>query len=970
MMKRILFAGIILASAALNVFGQAASATWALTSAVTSVVTGKVTATDQSVSNLTYSEYKTTYQRRAGSTKTLQTVYDATYYVQYAVAPVSGYTLTVSSISMKIFCDGTSSNGRAAVYYSTNSDFSSPTAIYSSASPLTLTSSLPSSANINCTSTINVPDGQTLYVRVYPWLAASGTTKYLASASVVISGTTVPTVGFTTSVSQLINFVQQSSAVPSSTQSFTLSGAGLTDSVTITPPANFEVSPDSAAWYGNTSPIKLDTSSGAIKNQPVKLYARLNASSAGYCSDTIRITSTGASSALVAVNGVQLSAEPTTVSTVTFDSVGGSSMRIGFTGGNGGRRVVVLRAGSAVTWTPTDGVASNGVSSDFITAADKGNGNKIVYDGADTDVAVTGLSSNVTYYAAVYEYNAATGNSQNYLTASAGTGNQTTPAVSTLTLTKTSLSFGTVVTNTTSGELSYAVSGVYLSPAADTIVVTAPAGFEVSLTSGSGYSSLLKIYYSANTLPATTIYVHFLPTALAASNGVITDTGGSAPAMSLTVSGTGVSQLFATNAPVGYASCGTGTTGGAGGDTVVITDSGTLNTLLTARQKYVTTPVVYMISGTLTSPGNEIDVKRTSNISILGIGSDAVINGFGFKLTDATNIVFRNITFTDCTAGEGDAISIESSTNVWVDHNYFTDAPGDSSNEDHDGQTDTKKGSVNVTVSYNHYTHHRKTCLLGYTASDYSDTATGITYYHNWFERTYSRTPRVRHAHPHVLNNYFDECGMWGADSGGYAIGATCGCLIYSEANYFEHVRTPFLISMYNDPEGVLSHDPVGYLKSVNDYFVNCFGTVTTHDTTAMILPSDHYSYTAEDPMTVKATVIANAGPGILDIKAPTVTSVASLSASIPAQMSLKQNYPNPFNPATLIMFTVAKTGYATVKVYDMIGREVATLFNGLASTGRDYTLSFDASRLSSGIYFYRLISAGKVETRKMVLMK
>jgi hypothetical protein len=87
-------------------------------------------------------------------------------------------------------------------------------------------------------------------------------------------------------------------------------------------------------------------------------------------------------------------------------------------------------------------------------------------------------------------------------------------------------------------------------------------------------------------------------------------------------------------------------------------------------------------------------------------------------------------------------------------------------------------------------------------------------------------------------------------------------------------------------------------------------------------------------------------------------------------RFTLAQNYPNPFNPSTVIEFTVPKDGHATVKVYNICGQEVATLFDGNAETGKIYTARFNDSNLAGGMYFYRLQSSGKTETRRMILMK
>lgn len=84
----------------------------------------------------------------------------------------------------------------------------------------------------------------------------------------------------------------------------------------------------------------------------------------------------------------------------------------------------------------------------------------------------------------------------------------------------------------------------------------------------------------------------------------------------------------------------------------------------------------------------------------------------------------------------------------------------------------------------------------------------------------------------------------------------------------------------------------------------------------------------------------------------------------------LDQNYPNPFNPSTKISFTVANAGYTTLKIYNLIGKEVATLFNGSAEAGRQYIVNFDAKNLSSGMYFYKLQSGNNVEVKKLTLLK
>jgi glucuronoarabinoxylan endo-1,4-beta-xylanase len=81
------------------------------------------------------------------------------------------------------------------------------------------------------------------------------------------------------------------------------------------------------------------------------------------------------------------------------------------------------------------------------------------------------------------------------------------------------------------------------------------------------------------------------------------------------------------------------------------------------------------------------------------------------------------------------------------------------------------------------------------------------------------------------------------------------------------------------------------------------------------------------------------------------------------------QNYPNPFNPSTVISYQLPVTGYVTLKIYDLLGSEIATLVNGEIEAGY-HEVNFDASKLSSGIYFYRLQAGNVVDMKKVILMK
>ncbi len=88
-----------------------------------------------------------------------------------------------------------------------------------------------------------------------------------------------------------------------------------------------------------------------------------------------------------------------------------------------------------------------------------------------------------------------------------------------------------------------------------------------------------------------------------------------------------------------------------------------------------------------------------------------------------------------------------------------------------------------------------------------------------------------------------------------------------------------------------------------------------------------------------------------------------------PSKFALSQNYPNPFNPTTTIKYSIAKDGFVKLAVYNTLGQQVASLVNEIKKTG-SYQITFDASRLSSGVYYYKLESGNRVITKKMMVLK
>ncbi|MEV8131118.1 polysaccharide lyase family 1 protein [Pseudarthrobacter oxydans] len=201
-----------------------------------------------------------------------------------------------------------------------------------------------------------------------------------------------------------------------------------------------------------------------------------------------------------------------------------------------------------------------------------------------------------------------------------------------------------------------------------------------------------------------------------------------------------------------------------------------------------------------------------SNTTIVGAGPDSSITGAALRINRAGNVIFRNLTVrdaadcfpawdpTDGAAGnwnsEYDLLQIiNGSTNVWVDHSHFTDAPNlDSAQPSyfgrpyqvHDGAVDVTNGSDLVTMSYNRFSDHDKLLLIGSTDSTNRGDAgkLRVTIHHNVFENVGQRAPRVRYGQVDVYNNHFKAS----ADSEvpyGYTFGAGVESHLYAEANAF-----------------------------------------------------------------------------------------------------------------------------------------------------------------------------------------
>lgn len=238
-------------------------------------------------------------------------------------------------------------------------------------------------------------------------------------------------------------------------------------------------------------------------------------------------------------------------------------------------------------------------------------------------------------------------------------------------------------------------------------------------------------------------------------------------------------------------------------------------------------PLVVRLIGNITDPsyllnGDAVIENKelaANSVTFEGVGSDAVVNGWGIRIKNATNVEVRNLGFMLTDAAEGDNLSLQQDNSyVWA-HNcdFFYGKPGgDADQAKGDGALDAKK-STYITFSYNHFWDNGKSCLLG--LSEGTTAGLYITYHHNWFDHSDSRHPRVRYYSAHVYNNYYDGNSKYG-------VGSTLGSSVFVEGNYFRNCKYPMLISkqgtdVANGSTGTFSGENGGMIKAFDNYMIN-----------------------------------------------------------------------------------------------------------------------------------------------------
>ena len=256
-------------------------------------------------------------------------------------------------------------------------------------------------------------------------------------------------------------------------------------------------------------------------------------------------------------------------------------------------------------------------------------------------------------------------------------------------------------------------------------------------------------------------------------------------------------------------------TGGKGGQTVTVSTGKALHEALCGRASD-TTPLIIKVNGTINhgntasasgscngTKADTIVLKEVENITIEGVGTNAVFDQIGIQISRASNIIIRNVHIKNVkksnspTSNGGDAIAIQGGpqTHIWIDHNKLEASGGES--QGYDSLLDMKNDTTYVTVSYNHWLNSSRGGLIG--ANDSPDGNDYIVFHHNFYENISQRTPLLRRATIHSFNNYWENNN--GSDQIHYINSRAEGKALVQN-NFFRNVENPLIASTDSDVPG------------------------------------------------------------------------------------------------------------------------------------------------------------------------
>ncbi|CAN8098333.1 unnamed protein product [Discula destructiva] len=242
---------------------------------------------------------------------------------------------------------------------------------------------------------------------------------------------------------------------------------------------------------------------------------------------------------------------------------------------------------------------------------------------------------------------------------------------------------------------------------------------------------------------------------------------------------------------IGYCMENGGTTGGAGGKTTTVTSLSALKAAAGASG-----PAIIIVKGAI--KGNEV-VKVTSDKTILGAAGSSM-TGVGLRINGVRNVIVRNMKISKVLADAGDAVAVQKSENVWIDH---MDLSSDKTHgkDYYDGLCDVTHAANYVTISNTFFHDHFKATLVGHSDSNAKEDTGNliVTYANNRFKNVNSRGPSFRFGTGHVFNSL-----MEGMDT---AVNTRMGAQLLVESNFFTGVSKPIESADSSTPGFAVLHD-------------------------------------------------------------------------------------------------------------------------------------------------------------------
>jgi pectate lyase len=370
-----------------------------------------------------------------------------------------------------------------------------------------------------------------------------------------------------------------------------------------------------------------------------------------------------------------------------------------------------------------------------------------------------------------------------------------------------------------------------------------------------------------------------------------------------------VSLTMAQDVPTGFASvAGDGlstTTGGDSASPVTVHTYAELSSAVSG-----TTPRVIIVSGTIrTTDGGGFGLPIGSNITIKGADKNATIYG-GINISGSSNVIIRNLNFHGIypSAGPDDAIAVNNSHHVWLDHLNIWDAG--------DGNLDITNQSSYVTVSWCKFWYttsghpHRFNSLIGSGGGDHPEDwgRLKVTYHHNWFANlVHERMPRLTYGQAHTYNNYYTASGN------NYCIGVGSYGSMLIENNYFKSVKSPH----------IFLYDVWCYIVARGNVYSSTTGTTNSglggnrdvagqegFDVEPFNTPP--YAYTLDSAANVPSIVSSGAGPfPEVANTAPAVSITSPISNATfnaPANITVSANATDTTGTITKVQFFQGST--------------------------------------------------------------